>query len=186
MKQYLDIIQKACFIIQRKLSLSEYKVVLLPFFSDEEINDYLETVHEVDFNLNNLFQKSQEIYVFIQVLYIYKYTYIHIVHVRQVASVMSDSLQPYGLLPCRLLCPWNSPDKNTGVGCHAFLQIFLTQGLNLCLLHRQAGSLPLALPRKPYIYSILKMLSFYHYPNNSILIYKIKSLSFYKQFLIFD
>ena len=154
----------------------------------------------MDFNLNNLFQKSQEIYVFIQVykiyvfiyiyiyiyLYIYKYTYIHIVHVRQVASVMSDSLQPYGLLPCRLLCPWNSPDKNTGVGCHAFLQIFLTQGLNLCLLHRQAGSLPLALPRKPYIYSILKMLSFYHYPNNSILIYKIKSLSFYKQFLIFD
>ena len=76
MKQYLDIIQKACFIIQRKLSLSEYKVVLLPFFSDEEINDYLETVHEVDFNLNNLFQKSQEIYVFIQVLYISIHIYI--------------------------------------------------------------------------------------------------------------
>ena len=29
----------------------------------------------------------------------------------------------------------DSPDKNTGVGCHAFLQgIFPTQGLNLCLL----------------------------------------------------
>ena len=30
----------------------------------------------------------------------------------------------------------DSPGKNTGVGCHALLQgIFLTQGLNLCLLH---------------------------------------------------
>ena len=22
---------------------------------------------------------------------------------------------------CRLLCPWNSPGKNTGVGCHSLL-----------------------------------------------------------------
>ena len=28
------------------------------------------------------------------------------------------------------LCPWDSPGKNTGVGCHALLQeIFLTQGV---------------------------------------------------------
>ena len=34
------------------------------------------------------------------------------------------------------LCPWDSPGKNTGVGFHALLQgIFLTQGLNLNLLH---------------------------------------------------
>ena len=43
-------------------------------------------------------------------------------------------------------CPWGSPGKNTGVGCHALLQgTFPTQGLNprlLCLLHWQAGSLP--------------------------------------------
>ena len=39
-------------------------------------------------------------------------------------------------LPCRLLCPWDSPGKNTGVGCHFLLQgIFLIQGLNLHLLH---------------------------------------------------
>ena len=31
---------------------------------------------------------------------------------------MSDSLRPHGLLPTRLLCPWNFPGKNTGVGCH--------------------------------------------------------------------
>ena len=50
-------------------------------------------------------------------------------------SVMSDSLRPYGLYPTRLLCPWDSPGKNTGVGCHALLQgIFPTQGSNLHLL----------------------------------------------------
>ena len=44
-----------------------------------------------------------------------------------------------------IVCPWNSPGKNTGVGCHSFLQgIFLTQGLNLCLLHWQLDSLPLS------------------------------------------
>ena len=51
-------------------------------------------------------------------------------------------------LPVSLLCPWDSPGKNTGVGCHALLQgIFPAQGLNprlLRLLHWQAGSLPLA------------------------------------------
>ena len=51
------------------------------------------------------------------------------------ASVVSDHLRPHGLYPARLLCPRNSPVKNTGVGCHALLQgIFLTQGLNQRLL----------------------------------------------------
>ena len=57
---------------------------------------------------------------------------------------MSNSVQPYGLYPTRLLCPWDSPGKNTGLGCHALLQgIFPTQALNLlvlCLLHLQADS----------------------------------------------
>ena len=47
----------------------------------------------------------------------------------------------------------DSPGKNTGVGCHYFLQgIFPTQGSNLCflrLLHWQAGSLPLEPLEKP-------------------------------------
>ena len=51
-------------------------------------------------------------------------------------SVVSNSLRPHGLQPTRLLCPWNSPGKNTGVGSHSLVQaIFLTQGWNLCLLH---------------------------------------------------
>ena len=50
--------------------------------------------------------------------------------------MVSDSLWPHGLQPTRLLCPWDSPGKNTGVGCHAFLQgILSTQGLNPRLLH---------------------------------------------------
>ena len=35
---------------------------------------------------------------------------------------MSDFLRPYALQPARLLCPWDTQDKNTGVGCHALLQ----------------------------------------------------------------
>ena len=59
-------------------------------------------------------------------------------------SVVSDSLQPYGLQSPRLLCPWDSPGNDTGVGCHFLLQgIFPTQGLNLHLLHLQVDSLPL-------------------------------------------
>ena len=35
---------------------------------------------------------------------------------------MSDSVRPYGQQPARLLCPWNSLGKNTGVGCQFLLQ----------------------------------------------------------------
>ena len=52
-----------------------------------------------------------------------------------------------------LLCPWDSPGKNTRVGFHFLLQgIFSTQGSNLCLLHLlhwQVGCLPLVPPGKP-------------------------------------
>ena len=67
-------------------------------------------------------------------------------------------LQSCGLQPARLLCPWDFPGENTGVGCQFLLQgIFLIQGLNahlFCLLHWQVGFcfvffLPLALPGKP-------------------------------------
>ena len=45
---------------------------------------------------------------------------------------------------------WDSPGKNTGMGCHSLLQgILPIQGSNLCLLHWQAGSLPVASPGKP-------------------------------------
>ena len=37
-------------------------------------------------------------------------------------SVMSDSVRPYRQQPTRLPRPWDSPGKNTGVGCHFLLQ----------------------------------------------------------------
>ena len=35
---------------------------------------------------------------------------------------MSDSVGAHRRQPTRLLCPWDSPGKNTGVGCHFLLQ----------------------------------------------------------------
>ena len=40
---------------------------------------------------------------------------------RCVCSVRSDSLRPRGLEPLGLLCPWNSPGKNSGVGSCSLL-----------------------------------------------------------------
>ena len=48
---------------------------------------------------------------------------------------LCPTLPPYGVLPTRRLCPWDSPGKNTGVGCHFLLKrIFPSQGLNPYLL----------------------------------------------------
>ena len=69
-------------------------------------------------------------------------------HMREVASVMSDSAILW-TIACQapLSMGGDSPGKNTGVGCHTLLQgIFPTQGKNsslLSLLHWQVGSLPL-------------------------------------------
>ena len=62
--------------------------------------------------------------------------------------VGSNSLGPHRPQPARILSPWDSPGKNTKVGCYFLLQgIFLTQGLNPGLLHLlpwQTDSLPLS------------------------------------------
>ena len=71
-------------------------------------------------------------------------------------SVVSRSLQPCALWPARLLCPWDFPGKNTGVGC--LLQgIFLTQGSNpclLCLQHWLVDSLPLSHLGSPILQTV--------------------------------
>ena len=70
--------------------------------------------------------KEKCLYLFLQCVY--------------VCSVVSESLRPHGLYPTRLVCPWNFPGKNTGVGYHFLLQgILLTQGSNLHRLHWQAS-----------------------------------------------
>ena len=45
-----------------------------------------------------------------------------IVRCCQVASVMSDPVRPHRRQPTKLHRPWDSPGKNTGVGCHFLLQ----------------------------------------------------------------
>ena len=89
------------------------------------------------------------IYIF---THIYTHTHIHThvcvcvcVCVCVSRQVMSDSLWPCRLYPTRLLCPWDSPGKISGIGCY----FFETQQSNphvLSFLHWQAGSLPLAPP----------------------------------------
>ena len=53
-----------------------------------------------------------------------------------VAQSCPTLCDPMDYSPNRLLYPWDSPSKNTGVGCHFLLQgIFPTQGSNPRLLH---------------------------------------------------
>ena len=62
-------------------------------------------------------------------------------------TVMFESVPSHGLQPTRLLCPRDSPGKNTGAGCHFLLQgLFPTQESNSCLLRLlrwQTDPLPL-------------------------------------------
>ena len=61
-------------------------------------------------------------------------TYFSRMGVSSIASVVSDSLRLHGLQPSRLICPWDSPGKSTGMSCYFLPQgIFLTQGSNPCL-----------------------------------------------------
>ena len=67
-------------------------------------------------------------------------------------QVVSDSLRPNGLYPTGLLCPWDSPGKNTGMGRHFLFQvIFPTQGSN---------------PGPPHCGQMLKPLSHQGSPTN--------------------
>ena len=66
--------------------------------------------------------------------------------------VQKHSVQPHGLQPARLLCPWNSPGKNTGVDCHSLLQEnLLNSGIEPPSAELQADPLlsePLGKPRR--------------------------------------
>ena len=101
-----------------------------------------------------------------------------------------DSLWPYGLQLARLLCPWDSPSKNPGVGCCALLQaIFPAQGSNpplLCLLNWQTSSLRLLPHGKPkniicnLLYKCKRLwLGIFSYLNSCLIAFQRKRL-FYK------
>ena len=68
-----------------------------------------------------------------------------------VASVMSDSVRPQRRQTTRLLCPWDSPGKNTGMGCHFLLQCMKVKSENevtqSCPTQRPHGLQPIRLFR---------------------------------------
>ena len=75
-------------------------------------------------------------------------------------SVMSKSLQLYVQQPARLLCPWNSPGKDAGVGSHSLLQeILLTQGSKPGLPHCRYVLYHLSHQGSPCIYSTCHLLN---------------------------
>ena len=62
------------------------------------------------------------------------------------------TLQAHGLWPCRLLCPWDFPGKNTGAfSSPGYLPDLGIKPESLGLLHWQVDSLPPALPGKPLL-----------------------------------
>ena len=75
-----------------------------------------------------------------------------------VLSVVSNSLRPHRLQPARLLCPWNSSGKNTGVYCHSLLQRnFPTQGSSLPPA-LQADSLSFELQGSPIVLYVCRQM----------------------------
>ena len=77
------------------------------------------------------------------------------VHLKVTTCLVTQScltlLWSHGLYPTRLLCPWDSPGKNTGVGCRALFQgIFPTQGSNPSLLHCRQILYQLSYQGSPY------------------------------------
>ena len=50
---------------------------------------------------------------------------------------MSDSVRPHRRQPTRLSCPWDSPGKNTGVGCHFLLQCMKAKSERYCIIKKK-------------------------------------------------
>ena len=77
----------------------------------------------------------------------------------------------------RLFCPWDSPGKTTGLGCHALLQGNLSNPgieLILCLLHWQEDSLPLVPPGKPFNnWGSMNFSKIVHSINNCVFVFQV-------------
>ena len=67
----------------------------------------------------------------------------------QVTSVVSNSVRPHGLQPTRLLCPWDSAGKNTGVRCHFLLQGYSLWGCKELDTTKQLTHITLTVVRLP-------------------------------------
>ena len=70
--------------------------------------------------------------------------------------------------PARLLCPWDSLGKNTGVGCHALLQgIFLTQGSNPGVLQADCRQTLYHLSHQGSLYNNIYFVSIFVFPHQN-------------------
>ena len=59
----------------------------------------------------------------------------HCMHACKVASVMSDSVRPYGQQPTRPFRSEDSLGKNAGVGCHFLLQMCIISAIHIMNIH---------------------------------------------------
>ena len=92
-------------------------------------------------------------------------------------SVLSDSFATPWTVAWQAPLSMGFPGKNTGVGCHALLQrIFLSQGLNLHLLHCQADSLLLSHWESTITLTLLLWISYLISHNLSIIFLGVKHL----------
>ena len=119
--------------------LQLYKVGIIDsFFTDEET--------EIQSNLSIVIQVIGELSVF-RVCILYTF----IAWVPHCCSRVQLFLTLWTVACQAPLSRLDSPVKNIGVGCHAFLQGILLTHKSLCLLRRQAGSSPLVPLGKPVL-----------------------------------
>ena len=98
-----------------------------------------------------------------------------------VASVVSDSVRPHKRQPTRLPHPWDSPGKNTGVGCHFLLQCIKVKVKSLSRVRlfvtpwtaAHQAPLPMGFSRQEYwsgvpLPSLSSYTAFLKYPNNGL------------------
>ena len=103
--------------------------------------------------------------IYLYFIYVFVHIYMH-VFVCVICPVMSDSLKHHGRQPTRFLCPWNSPGRNTGLGCHFLLQgIFQTQESNQGLLHCRQIFYCLSYQRSSYINHLILCHPFHLLPS---------------------
>ena len=85
--------------------------------------------------------------------HIHTHIFLYLFIERKKVKFTSNSFQPLGLQPFRLLSPWNSPGQNTGAGSHSLLQgIFPIQESNPDLSHCRQILYQLSYQGSPFIY----------------------------------
>ena len=85
--------------------------------------------------------------------HIHTHIFLYLFIERKKVKFTSNSFQPLGLQPSRLLSPWNSPGQNTGAGSHSLLQgIFPIQESNPDLSHCRQILYQLSYQGSPFIY----------------------------------